>query len=328
MQTGQNVNAYGNAYAYTEGLTDPDNITGGYLIELNHTYWDEVNGFKTSKGKGFNVKSPEWASDAAMKYISEYYQAFEDAVYATDANGKYTGYNTETGKYFYEYVNMDSLVKVFLLQEFALNPDGFISSLYFYKDADGLMYVGPIWDQDMTLGTGWTKQIGSSIVDYHYLAEALIQIPVFEARVIEYFKTEFAPMIRAALATGGTIDSYYELLAENAELNYILWPYIRVGDPSSANHIWANANYDMVVADMESWMSARLAKLETIFVEKYAPGDANYDGKVDSSDAVMILRNLAGYEVPNFHEEAADFNGDGKADSTDAVAILRKVAGY
>ena len=57
-------------------------------------------------------------------------------------------------------------------------------------------------------------------------------------------------------------------------------------------------------------------------------GDANYDGKVDSTDAVLILRNLAGYEVPNFNEEAADFNGDGKADSTDAVLILRKLAGY
>ena len=328
MQIGQGINRYGNEYAYTKGLTDPDNITGGYLIELNHSSWDEVNGFKTSRGKGFNVKSPEWASDAAMKYISEYYQAFEDAVYAVDASGNYTGYNSGTGKYFYEYVDMDSLVKVFLLQELGLNPDGFISSLYFYKDVDGLLYAGPIWDQDMTLGTGWTKYIDSSIVDYHYLAQALIRIPAFKARVTEYFNGEFAPMIRSALAEDGTIDRYYAQLANNAKLNYLLWPYIRVGDPTSANHIWTNATYDTVVADMESWLSARLAKLETIFVPPFAPGDANRDGKVDSSDAVAILRKLAGYEVPNFYEDTADFDGDGKADSSDAVAILRKLAGY
>jgi len=328
MQIGQGVNRYGQAYAYTMGLTDPETITGGYLIELNHSSWDEVNGFKTSKGKAFNVKSPEWASDAAMKYISEYYQAFEDAVYAVDAKGKYTGYNSETGKYFYEYVDMDSLVKIFLLQELGLNPDGFISSLYFYKDVNGLLYAGPIWDQDMTLGTGWTKYIDSSIVDYHYLAEALIQIPAFKSRVIEYFKAEFAPMVRAALAAGGTIDSYYAVLAGNAQLNYLLWPYIRVGDPSSANHVWSNTTYDVVVADMENWMTARLAKLETIFVPDFEPGDANHDGRADSSDAVAILRKLAGYEVPNFYEDTADFNGDGKADSSDAVAILRKLAGY
>jgi len=328
MTVAQGINAYGNSYAYTEGLTDPANITGGYLIELNHSAWDEVNGFKTSKGKGFNVKSPEWASDDAMQYISEYYQAFENAVYATDANGSYTGYNAATGKYFYDYVDMDSLVKVFLLQELGLNPDGFISSLYFYKDVDGLMYAGPIWDQDMTLGTGWTKYIDSSIVDYHYLAEALIQIPVFKARVSEYFQEEFAPMIEAALAEDGIVDSYYVLLADNAELNYLLWPYIRVGDPANANHVWQNAAYDGVVADMKAWMSARMALMEETLIQQFVPGDANNDGKADSSDAVAILRSLAGYEDPGFNEEAADFNGDGKADSSDAVAILRKLAGY
>ena len=101
--------------------------------------WDEASGFKTKKGVAFNVKSPEWLSESAMRYISEYYQAFEDAVYATDSNGIYTGYNTETGKYYYDYVDIDSLVKIFLIQELGLNPDGFISSLYFYKDADGKM---------------------------------------------------------------------------------------------------------------------------------------------------------------------------------------------
>ena len=60
----------------------------------------------------------------------------------------------------------------------------------------------------------------------------------------------------------------------------------------------------------------------------YPLGDANHDGKADSSDAVAILRNLAGYDVPKFDEVTADFNGDNKADSSDAVAILRKLAGY
>ena len=62
--------------------------------------------------------------------------------------------------------------------------------------------------------------------------------------------------------------------------------------------------------------------------EIYLLGDANHDGNADSSDAVAILRNLAGYDVANFYEKTADFNGDGNADSSDAVAILRKLAGY
>jgi len=37
---------------------------------------------------------------------------------------------------------------------------------------------------------------------------------------------------------------------------------------------------------------------------------------------------LAGYTVEGFNEEAADFDGNGVADSSDAVMILRKLAGY
>jgi len=60
----------------------------------------------------------------------------------------------------------------------------------------------------------------------------------------------------------------------------------------------------------------------------FIPGDADSSGVADSTDAVMILRNLAGYTVAGFNEEAADFDGSGVADSTDAVMILRKLAGY
>ena len=66
----------------------------------------------------------------------------------------------------------------------------------------------------------------------------------------------------------------------------------------------------------------------TMDVTLYLLGDSNHDGKADSSDAVAILRHLAGYAVENFDEKTADFNGDSKADSSDAVAILRKLAGY
>ena len=62
--------------------------------------------------------------------------------------------------------------------------------------------------------------------------------------------------------------------------------------------------------------------------KKFMLGDVNHDKKVDSSDAVLILRYLAGYEDEKFHKEIADFNRDGKVDSSDAVAILRFLAGY
>lgn len=329
MTTALAENSYGQQYQYTKDLKEPENITGGYLIELNHEMWDEVSGFKTRQGVAFNVKSPEWCGDSAMKYISEYYQAFEDAVYATDDTGAYTGYNTGTGKYFYEYVDMDSLVKVFLLQELALNCDGFISSVYFYKDADGMMYAGPIWDQDMTFGTGWNKTNGAEIVDYHYLAKALIQIPAFEAAVKEYYTNTFASEVRDLLGSNGTIARQYALLKDNAAMNYTIWDYIRIGNPEEAGHIWQGASYQGVVDEMTTWIENRLANMDSRFnLQSTVAGDVNGDGDVDIFDVYALSRYLAGYDVEGIIPANGDINGDGDVDIFDAWALQRRLAGY
>lgn len=329
MSTGLSQNAYGQQYQYTKDLTEPKNITGGYLIELNYDKWDEVSGFKTRQGVAFNVKSPEWCGNAAMKYISEYYQAFEDAVYATDDTGAYTGYNTGTGRYFYDYVDMDSLVKVFLLQELALNCDGFISSVYFYKDADGKMFAGPIWDQDMTFGTGWSKTNAADIEDYHYLAKALIQIPAFKTAVVEYYSSTFAPAVREWLGNNGTIAHQYNLLKDSAAMNYTLWDYIRIGNPENEGHIWQGASYQGVVDEMTTWIENRLANMDSRFnLQSTVAGDVNGDGDVDIFDVYALSRYLAGYDVEGIIPANGDINGDGDVDIFDAWALQRRLAGY
>lgn len=329
MSTDLSQNAYGQQFQYTKGLQEPANITGGYLIELNHNMWDEASGFKTRQGVAFNVKSPEWCGEAAMRYISEYYQDFEDAVYATDKTGAYTGYNASTGKYFYDYVDMDSLVKVFLLQELSLNCDGFISSVYFYKDADGKMFAGPIWDQDMTFGIGWTKTNAADIEDYHYLAKALIQIPAFKTAVAEYYSSTFAPAVREWLGNNGTIAHQYNLLKDSAAMNYKLWDFIRVGDPKADGHIWQGASYESVVADMTSWIEARLSVMDKRFAQQTTlVGDVNGDGDVDIFDVYTLSRYLAGYEVEGIIPANGDINGDGDVDIFDAWTLQRRLAGY
>lgn len=271
--TAEGANRYGQPYVYTTGLTEPEDITGGWLIERNLDVLDEVNGFYTSRGAAFNVKSPEWVGEAAMDYISTYFQEFERAAFAPNEDGLYEGIHPETGKSYDEYVDRTSLVQAFLLQELALNPDGFDSSFYFYKDAGDIMYTGPIWDQDMTLGTGWSKYISPAIVDHHYLQAALIRIPSFRAAVEEYFTTTLLPAAERWLGESGTISAQYDLLAPSAAMNYALWPYVRVGDPANAEHLWADGtDFARVTDDLRDWVAQRLEVLRELYYNAdYAP---------------------------------------------------------
>ncbi|MDR2558872.1 MAG: dockerin type I repeat-containing protein [Oscillospiraceae bacterium] len=67
------------------------------------------------------------------------------------------------------------------------------------------------------------------------------------------------------------------------------------------------------------------------FGERFQRGDISASGRVTTSDALEILRFVAG--SPNVIEgderamAAADVNGDGKIDTADALRILRIVAG-
>ena len=186
----------------------------------------------------------------------------------------------------------------------------------------------------MTLGTGWTKEIDPTITDYHYLAKALIEIPDFEEKVSKYYKDIFSPMVRTKIANGGYFDTNSQLLTGSAKANYILWDYIRVGRPQNPGHIWQGATYSTVISNTKSWVSNRLVQLDKNLIIPETPsepgqaGDVDMDGSVDTSDAVTILRWIAGLPVGDADvEKYGDFDGDGVADSSDVVAILRMLAG-
>lgn len=61
---------------------------------------------------------------------------------------------------------------------------------------------------------------------------------------------------------------------------------------------------------------------------KFKYGDANGDGKIDSKDAVVLKKYLAGYKDLNINTEACDVNLDGEVTSVDAVRLLKYLAGY
>ena len=54
-----------------------------------------------------------------------------------------------------------------------------------------------------------------------------------------------------------------------------------------------------------------------------AAGDANGDGKVNSTDALLILQHSVGLRVTNLDKTAADVNKDGSINSTDALTVLQ-----
>lgn len=128
---------------YVDIPNEPDDVTGGYILEadLPERYEAEVSGFVSNYGAAIVIKSPEYASKAEAEYISSYYQEFEDAVLSPDGiNG--------LGKHYSDYIDVDSFVKMFVMQEYTFNADGGKTSFFMYKDSGGKLVASPAWDFD------------------------------------------------------------------------------------------------------------------------------------------------------------------------------------
>ncbi|MCD8004021.1 MAG: discoidin domain-containing protein [Clostridia bacterium] len=136
-------------YTYCDdaSLVDSDvDITGGYVLEVMCGTYDGC-GFITEHGVYFTIKSPEYCTRSMVKYIAEYVQNFENALFSE------TGYNSE-GVYYMDYIDAESYADLILVNAFYENFEFFRTSTYIYKDADGnlsdVLTFGPVWDFETT----------------------------------------------------------------------------------------------------------------------------------------------------------------------------------
>ena len=121
-----------------------------------------------------------------------------------------------------------------------------------------------------------------------------------------YYEETFRPMIGEL---DSTVRNQYALLKDSAAMNYTLWPLVRVGDPSNANHLWKNADYASVIADLRDWIDLRLETLDELYLPQpeVLLGDVDSDGEVTVTDARWLLQYLAGIrDLTNDQIAAAD----------------------
>ncbi|HEX9980189.1 MAG TPA: CotH kinase family protein [Flavobacterium sp.] len=162
---------------------DPDensgiDLTGGYIIKSD--YWTSEDSWQLQYHPldqperdvwlVYEYPKPENISPTQQQYIQNYINDLETALYGPDFANPTTGYA--------KYLDAESFIDYFIVNELARNIDGFRKSFFFHKDKDGNngevspLKAGPVWDFDWafkniwscsmfeaTDGSGWAYQI-------------------------------------------------------------------------------------------------------------------------------------------------------------------------
>ncbi len=224
----------GATYYYCDGAKDPENITGGYLLEMESPSraQQEVCYFTTARSQSIVVKSPEFCGKAVMEYIASWYQEYEDTVY----NG---GKHPTNGKTLADYADIDSIAQCYIVNELTKNPDGYRTSAYLYKDADtNVCKVGPVWDYDLSFGISW-GDFGPNCANPQEfftlrssLGTALYAIPEFRQAVHDIYLNIVNALMKNVLCAEKTpgevtamqsLNDYAAELKNAAAANGILW---------------------------------------------------------------------------------------------------------
>lgn len=253
---------------------EPEDVTGGYLFELEYEqrYVDEASGVVTEKGQAVVVKSPELMTQSQGEYVNNLLNSFERAICAAD------GVDPQTGVHYTDLADFDSLVRKYMIEETSKNYDGNKSSQYFFKDSDEedeLIYAGPVWDYDSAWGNyapeGRPKvaspqelTVANGGENYSWWP-ALSKQDDFAAGVSKVYTQELRPLLEVLIGdadAGETglraLDAYAAELDASAQMNFARWRVLN----NKGREMRTGATYEENIDYLKNWIRERMKVLD------------------------------------------------------------------
>lgn len=194
---------------------------GDVYLEIEQQQ-DETTCWWTGMGVPMMFSDPEVPSPELFVYVRQYFQDFESSLYSGDIGDPELGYAA--------YIDVDSFIDYFIVQELTKNTDGNLrKSTFITKKKDSKLEMYHLWDFDLTLGNNggflhepegfWVKDYAPGCVLGDNWYNRMFTDPAFAHKVRERWN-ELMPQLR-------TIPEFIDLqalyLEKAQERNFKVW---------------------------------------------------------------------------------------------------------
>ena len=208
----------------------------GFLIELDQRFYEqnEVDGYDwvLIQGQPYSIKSPDPEhrnfTTVHHDYIFEYLTATRIAL--------------EQKQGYEDLIDVDNWIDYFIIQEFVKNVDVGWSSVYMYKEPQGKLTFGPLWDFDLAYGNanyidyGPANWYGMRQYKNHFF-RLMMDIPAirvqFRDRLLEVIDLYIPEII-------SMIHVLHESIRTRADENFQRWEILN-------QYVWPNP-YEIQIA--------------------------------------------------------------------------------
>ena len=204
-----------------------------------------------------NIKDPEVAySDDNYRYVKDFVIKADEALFGSKFTDPKVGWQA--------YMDMDSFVDWYLIQEIGKNLDGnFDTSCYMHLARGGKLMMGPMWDMDVAYGNidqanqSCYRPTGFHIKNVQWYTR-LFKDPAFVKRVKERFNYFY----RRQNDILANVNADAQYLKYSAQENDEVWHLLNVKTWPNYN-IWGS--YQNEVQDVKEWFATRMEWLKTQF---------------------------------------------------------------
>ena len=246
---------------------DLPELSGGYLIEVDAYASTEASHFYSTLGTPVTIKSPddEDIVNAQTRYITDYFNRMENAVFASNFADPETGYR--------RYLDLDSFLKHFMVGEMSGNTDTYWS-VYMTKDRESdKFFTGPVWDFDIAFDNDQRTYPIEAHTDYIFASKGSVASEAMRRMVNRIVKEDEGARQRLlelwseARNTKGIdetslmeyVDKTVELLNESQKLNFLRWNILseRVHENPQAS-----GSYEGEVAIVKNFIRKRLPQMD------------------------------------------------------------------
>lgn len=279
-------------------LDDSDtsgDLSGGYQMEIDKRQGEDYN-FITPQGVYVGMDDPDYVPEVPEQesYISGYTDEAENVLFSEKFTDPTEGWRA--------YFDEAAAINFFIVNDLMGNSDGgsFFSSDYFYKAADNpLIYMGPIWDFDVSSGN-----INSVAIINPTAPWMQINAPWYVQWLKDpSFKADLAKQWNALKNNGvfsqwlTSVSSEAVSLQQAQTNNFGRWPMLGV-------RVWPNAeafgSYDSEVAYMTNWINIRMGYLDA-FLNGKAQTNTTLtipSGTLRQGSAITVTATVTGGSSP------------------------------
>lgn len=280
-------------------MTDTDDsgsaLTGGYLMEIDQRQ-DEDFVFVTPQNVPIGLLDPDFTPEvqAQTNYIQGYVDTAEQALFSQDFTNPTTGWRA--------YFDETSLINFYIVNDLMGNVDGgdFYSSDYLYKDLNNnLLYMGPVWDFDISSGN----------VNYYPIVSPLVPWTLKESPWYAQWSQDPALMADLtkqwnALKNDGVLSQWMNSIAQEAvslqqtqQNNFARWPMLGL-------EVWPNAeafgSYNQEVTYLENWLNLRMGYMDSLLNNKATTTTqlSVGSGTLRNGSAAVLTATVSGGNAP------------------------------